>query len=64
VRVILELLGVGLVFYVGVRLGVRSALRARKPELLPQPQGCPVCGSGARWEGKIVHYTDCKTGLG
>jgi hypothetical protein len=25
---------------------------------------CPICGSSTVWDGRKIHYTDCKSGLG
>jgi hypothetical protein len=63
-RTVLEILGVCIVFYVAVRIGMHARRRIDAAALLKPQEKCAVCGSNMMWEGKLIHYTDCKTGLG
>lgn len=58
-----------LCFAIGAALGyiaARWVIRLMLPKMkAPCPvRVCQLCGSSVIWNGAIVHYTDCKSGLG
>lgn len=63
-RTVLEILGLFIVFYVAARLGIHRGRHMGAPKLPPVADRCEHCGSDTLYNGVLIHYTDCKTGLG
>lgn len=56
-------LGGAFLGYIVARLVILAATIRKSPEPTRGPR-CDVCGSTVVWDGALIHYTDCKTGLG